>query len=60
MKKILLFGASGNMGGYMAEYFLQNLPAGYEVIGVDRVANPAVEKMIRIITMDFTSFFLIY
>jgi UDP-glucose 4-epimerase len=55
MKKILLFGASGNMGAYMAEYFLQNLPVGYEVIGVDRVAHPAVAKMIRIITMDINN-----
>ncbi|SDB68564.1 MULTISPECIES: NAD(P)-dependent oxidoreductase [unclassified Butyrivibrio] len=52
MKKILIFGVSGNMGGYLAEYFLQNCSDEYEIIGVDLVEHPTVKKMIKTITMN--------
>ena len=55
MKKIIIFGVSGNMGGYMAEYFSQNVGPDYEVIGVDLVEHPTVKKMIKTITMDINN-----
>ncbi|WP_026519123.1 NAD-dependent epimerase/dehydratase family protein [Butyrivibrio sp. FCS006] len=52
MKKILIFGTSGNMGGYLVEYFLQYCGSNYEIIGVDRVEHPTVKKMVNTILMD--------
>ena len=55
MKKILIFGASGNMGGYLVEYFLQHCGNDYEIIGVDLTEHQTVKKMVNIITMDINN-----
>ena len=34
MKKILIFGATGNIGAYFVDYCKNNLPSDYEVIAV--------------------------
>lgn len=36
MKKIIVFGATGNIGAYLVDYYKKNLPDGYEVIAVGR------------------------
>lgn len=36
MKKIIIFGATGNIGAYFTDYCHTNLPDGYEVIAVGR------------------------
>ncbi len=36
MKKILVFGATGNIGAYLVDYCFAHLPSGYEVIAVGR------------------------
>lgn len=36
MKKILVFGATGNIGVYLVDYLLHNLPENYEVVAVGR------------------------
>lgn len=36
MKKIIVFGATGNIGVYLVDYLKKNLPEGYEVIAVGR------------------------
>ncbi len=55
MKKILIFGVSGNMGGYLVEYFLQHCGSEYEIIGVDRFEQHTVSKMIKTIIMDINN-----
>ncbi|MBQ3796813.1 MAG: NAD(P)-dependent oxidoreductase [Butyrivibrio sp.] len=55
MKKILIFGVAGNMGGYLAEYFLQHCGPDFEIIGVDRIEHPTVSKMIKTIIMDINN-----
>lgn len=36
MKKIIVFGATGNIGAYFVDYCKKNLPSGFEVIAVGR------------------------
>ena len=44
MKKIVVFGATGNIGAYFTDYCKTNLPEGYEVIAVGRKNTSFYEK----------------
>lgn len=55
MKKIIIFGVSGNMGGYLAEYFLEHCSDEYEIIGVDIYGKETVKKMIPFIAMNINN-----
>ena len=53
MKKIVIFGATGNIGVYFVDYCRQHLPEGYEVIAVGRRKTDFFEKQgIRYIQVD--------
>lgn len=46
MKKVIIFGATGNIGVYLTDYCKQNLnPAEYEVIAVGRKKTDFFEKL---------------
>lgn len=44
MKKIIIFGATGNIGAYLVDYCKNNLPEDYEVIAVGRRKTDFFEK----------------
>ncbi len=48
MKKIIIFGACGNIGKYMVDYFLEHLGGNYEVIGADLARNAYIEQKIPV------------
>ena len=53
MKKIVVFGATGNIGAHFVDYCKQHLPEGYEVIAAGRKKTDFFEKQgIRYIQVD--------
>ncbi len=44
MKKIIIFGISGNTGPYVLDYFIKKYSDKYELIGVDIMENKFVEE----------------
>lgn len=51
-KKIIIFGACGNVGKYMVDYFLQRLSEDYELIGTDIIHDEYIEGKIPIYQVD--------
>lgn len=47
-KKIIIFGACGNVGKYMVDYFLERLGDEYELIGTDIIHDAYVENRIPV------------
>ena len=52
MDKILIFGVSGNIGGYVAEYFIERCSDKYEIIGIDYQHQETIDSMMPFIQMD--------
>lgn len=52
LKKIIIFGVSGNVGAYMAQYFFDKCRDKYEIIGADINGHKTVEQWIKIIRID--------
>lgn len=53
MKKVVVFGATGNIGAYFTDYCHTHLPTGYEVIAVGRRDTDFFEKQgIRYVNVD--------
>lgn len=48
MKKIIIFGACGNVGKYMVDYFLERLGDDYELVGTDIIHDDYVESKIPV------------
>ena len=55
MKKIIIFGTSGNIGKYMVDYFLEHLEGKYELIGADLTPNSYVEQRISVFQVDINN-----
>ena len=51
-KTIIIFGACGNVGKYMVDYFLERLGNEYELIGTDIIHDEYVESRIRVFQVD--------
>ena len=51
-KKIILFGACGNIGKQMVDYFLERLDEDYELIGTDVIHDDYIESRIPLIQLD--------
>lgn len=55
MKKIIVFGATGNIGAYFVDYCKNNINPAYEVIAVGRKNTDFFEKQgIRYVKVDLT------
>lgn len=48
MKKIIIFGACGNVGKQMVDYFLDRLNGEYELIGTDIIHDEYIENKIPV------------
>lgn len=52
MKYIIIFGACGNVGKYMVDYFLDRLNGEYELIGTDIIHDEYIERKVPIIQLN--------
>ena len=52
MKKIIIFGACGNVGKQMVDYFLERINGEYELIGTDIVHDEYIENKIPVFQVN--------
>ena len=51
MKKIVIFGATGNIGMYLVDYLKDHLNCDYEIIAVGRQKKHSLNRMVFALLM---------